>query len=631
MLGLLWTIPALPILGFLILALCGRQLERHFSALVGAGSVGLAFLATLAVGASFLLSPPEGHTYTQSLGTWMSVGSFAPGFSFQLDALSLLMIFVVTGVGFLIHVYAIEYMIGDADFARFFACMNLFVSAMLILVLADNLLLLYLGWEGVGLCSFLLIGFWYRDPANVRAANKAFITTRIGDVFLAIGLFLLYKSVGSLDIPTVLAHAKNGFGGDPDIAFYASLLLLGGAIGKSGQLPLQVWLPDAMAGPTPVSALIHAATMVTAGVYLIARMHGVFLEAPEVMHYVAYIGAATMLIAGLSALAQRDIKRVLAYSTVSQIGYMFLALGMGAWGAAMLHFMTHAFFKALLFMAAGWVIVGCHHEQDMFHMGGLRKRLPTAFWTMLVGSLSLAAVPLISSGFYSKDLILWQVWSAGGVGHQLWIAGLVGAFLTALYTTRMMILVFFGKPHEHAHYSAQPGQFMRVPLVVLAVLATVGGFVELPGTLAHFTPFSEFLGTALPLPAHHGDPADEARLQGIAALVVFAGITTGVLLFGPLRGMTRSVVASPVVSPLRALLASGCGFDAIYAALILWPYRMLAGLLRGDAINGLYGAITVMAMTGNGLLAQTQTGKLRWYMMGVALGAVVTIAVAVLL
>jgi len=631
MLGLLWTIPALPILGFLILALYGAKMGRQYAGAVGAGSIGLAFLATLAVGSGLLLSPPEGHAYTQTLGTWMSVGAFAPSFGLHLDALSLLMIFVVTGVGFLIHIYAIEYMISDASFARFFACMNLFVGAMLILVLADNLLLLYLGWEGVGLCSYLLIGFWYQDPANVRAANKAFITTRIGDVFLALGLFLLFTQVGSLDIQTILGHAENGFSGNKEIATIAALLLLGGAIGKSGQLPLQVWLPDAMAGPTPVSALIHAATMVTAGVYLIARMHGVFLEAPEVMHYVAYIGAATMIIAGISALAQRDIKRVLAYSTISQIGYMFLALGMGAWGAAMLHFMTHAFFKALLFMAAGWVIVSCHHEQNMFHMGGLRKRLPTAFWSMLVGSLSLAAVPFISSGYYSKDFILWQVWTSGDTGKSLWIVGLVGAFITALYTTRMMVLVFFGKPHAHAHYSAQPGNFMRMPLVVLAVLATVGGFVELPGTMGHFTPFSDFIGTALPVAAHHGSVADEGRLQNIAMLIVFGGIGLGVLLFGPLRPMTARVVAFPLVAPFRSFLASGCGFDAIYKLLLLWPYQLLASVLRGDAFNGLYGAITATAMAGNGLLASTQTGKLRWYMMGVALGAVVTIAVAVLL
>jgi NADH-quinone oxidoreductase subunit L len=627
MFSLLWTIPALPILGFLLLSLFGQRLGRQSAALIGAGSVGLSFLVVALLGSAFLLNPPDSHRVVQTLWTWMTIGDFQPTIGFQLDALSLLMIAVVTGVGFLIHVYAIEYMIDDASFARFFACMNLFVAAMLILVLADNLLLLYLGWEGVGLCSYLLIGFWYQDPANVRAANKAFITTRIGDVALAVGLFLLYQTAHTLDMHTLLQTPLAGEIWGHPIAAVCALLLLGGAVGKSGQLPLQVWLPDAMAGPTPVSALIHAATMVTAGVYLIARMNGIFLQAPDVMHLVAVVGAATMLIAGMSALCQRDIKRVLAYSTISQIGYMFLALGVGAWSAAMLHFMTHAFFKALLFMSAGWVIVSCHHEQDMFHMGGLRKQLPTAFWTMLVGSMSLAAVPFITSGFYSKDLILFEVWSAGD--KTLWLAGMLGAFITALYTTRMMILVFFGK--AHGHRSPQPGGFMRVPLVVLAVLATVGGLVELPGTIAHFTPFSHFLGGTLPHAAHTPLHEDEGRLQLIATLVVGGGIFLGWLLYGPLRAVSKNFAASPVGKPLSAFLLSGCGFDVLYYALIIWPYKTIAQLFSGDAFNGIYGSITVAALAGNRALAQSQNGKLRWYMMAVALGAVFTIAVAVLL
>lgn len=627
MLSLLWTIPALPVLGFLILAGLGGRLDRQFAGLIGAGSIGLAFVATVKLGAWLWLFGPEDRAHTQVLWTWMSAGGLEASIAFRLDALSLLMALVVTGVGFLIHVYAIEYMVDDASYARFFACMNLFVAAMLVLVLADNLLLLYLGWEGVGLCSYLLIGFWYQDPANVRAANKAFITTRIGDLALAIALFLIFTHAGTLDIQAVNAHTFTGAAiGGLSVAGLVALLLLGGAVGKSGQLPLQVWLPDAMAGPTPVSALIHAATMVTAGVYLIARMHGVFLQAPEIMHVVAVIGAATMLIAGASACAQRDIKRVLAYSTVSQIGYMFLALGVGAWSAAMLHFMTHAFFKALLFMSAGWVIVACHHEQDMFHMGGLRKQLPTAFWTMLVGAMSLAAVPFISSGFYSKDLILWEVYSAGE--QTLWLAGMAGALITAFYTTRMMVLVFFGE--FHGHRSAQPGQFMRVPLLVLAVLATVGGLVYLPGTMGHFTPFADFLGHVLPHQAHHGDLADEKRLQFLAMAVVCGGIVLGVLCHGTFC-VPFYALANSIGNPLRAFLASGCGFDFLYNLAIIAPYRVLASVLRGDAFNGIYGTLTYAALAGNRALAQTQNGRLRWYMMGMALGAVIVITVAVLL
>jgi len=629
MLDLLFLIPAFPIAGFLILACFGARMDKWAVALTGAGSVGLSALTTGLVGASFLLAPPEGHAYTQVLWNWIQVGSFQPQVAFYLDALSLLMVAVVTGVGFLIHLYSIEYMIDDKSYARFFACMNLFVAAMLILVLADNLVLLYLGWEGVGLCSYLLIGFWYQDPANSRAANKAFWVTRIGDVSLAIGLFLLFTHLGSLRIPTLLGLVSHGVpAGDPTL-WWAALFLLGGAIGKSGQLPLQVWLPDAMAGPTPVSALIHAATMVTAGVYLIARMNGLYVQVPEIMALIAHIGAATLLIAGLCALAQRDIKRVLAYSTISQIGYMFLALGVGAWSAAMLHFMTHAFFKALLFMAAGWVIVSCHHEQNMLKMGGLRKQLPTAFFAFLVGSLSLAAVPLISSGFYSKDLILWEVWNAGEAGKSLYKWGLLGALITALYTTRMMMLVFFGK--SHGHRTAQPGHFMRVPLIILAVLATTAGFIELPHTLGHLTLFSDFLGTAVPAQHAITDHSMELTLQLAAGLIVAIGVTVGVILYGPLRKTTLAFGASTVGRPLHAFLASGAGFDAVYGLLVAGPYRAIAAINRADAFNSIYGVFVRLALAGNRSLADTQNGQVRWYVMCLALGAVVTIAVAVLL
>ena len=336
------------------------------------------------------------------------------------------MVLVITIVGFLIHVYSAEYMFEDEGYSRFFAYMNLFVSAMLILVLADNLVFLYLGWEGVGLCSYLLIGFWYSDPVNGRAARKAFIVTRIGDTALAIGLFLLFTNLGTLNIQELMLTASTKWSVGSETAILAAALLLGGALGKSAQLPLQVWLPDAMAGPTPVSALIHAATMVTAGVYLIARTHVLFELAPPVQNAVAVIGAATLLIAGFSAIVQNDIKRVLAYSTISQIGYMFLALGVGAWSAAMFHFMTHAFFKALLFLGAGVVILAQHGEHNIFKMGGLRKKLPSTFWTFLIGSASLSALPLVTAGFYSKDLILWQAWSSSSGSVALWAAGLAG-------------------------------------------------------------------------------------------------------------------------------------------------------------------------------------------------------------
>src|SRR5580698_2169283 len=424
MLQLLWLVVAIPFASAVLLALCGSSLPRRAVALLGAGSVGLAAFLTLLISTAFLASPPAGNAYVQHLWTWMSSGGFRPEIAFYLDPVSLLMLLVVTFVSFLIHLYSAEYMRDDEGYARFFAYMNLFVASMITLVLANNLLLLYLGWEGVGLCSFLLIGFWYREPQNVRAAGKAFIVTRFGDTAFALGLFLLFTRLGTLDIQEVMHRAAVQWSPGSGIAVAAAALLLGGAVGKSAQLPLQTWLPDAMAGPTPTSALIHAATMVTAGVYLIARTHVLFTLAPPVQLAVAIIGATTMLLAAFSALAQRDMKRVLAYSTISQIGYMFLALGLGAWSAALFHLMTHAFFKALLFLAAGVVIHAMHHEQDMFKMGGLARRLPAAFWSFLIGSAALAALPLVTAGFYSKEAILSGAWADGTSGRVLWVAGI---------------------------------------------------------------------------------------------------------------------------------------------------------------------------------------------------------------
>jgi NADH-quinone oxidoreductase subunit L len=403
---------------------------------------------------------------------------------------------VITGVGFLIHLYSSEYMADEEGYRRFFAYMNLFVAAMLVLVLADNLLLLYLGWEGVGLCSYLLIGFWYENPVNGRAARKAFIMTRIGDSALAIGLFLLFNELGTLEIKDVTARAASQWdAGSPPALLAASLLLIG-AIGKSAQVPLHTWLPDAMAGPTPVSALIHAATMVTAGVYLIARMQPLFALAPLVQTAVAIVGVVTLLGAALRALVQRDIKRVLAYSTISQIGYMFLALGVGAKTAAMFHFLTHACFKALLFLGAGAVSRSLHHELDMFRMGGLRRHLPFEFWTFLAGAASLAGLPLITAGFYSKDWILWETLISQQSYWWLWAGGAAGAFLTALYTFRAVFLVFFGETKTQPH--AHEGPAIAIPLVLLAVLSLLVGFLQLPRTLGNWPWFQQFLTGAAP-------------------------------------------------------------------------------------------------------------------------------------
>lgn len=630
MLEWLWLIPALPFAGYAVLALAGARLSRAIVASVGVGSVGLSALIALVAAFGFITSPPSNHVYSQTLWTWISVGNFTPKIAFYLDPLSLVMTLVITFVSFLIHLYSSQFMIDDAGYSRFFAYMNLFVGSMLTLVLADNLLLLYLGWEGVGLCSYLLIGFWYQGPANGRAARKAFIVTRIGDTAFAIGLFLLFTQLGTLEIQEVMQRAAQQWTVSSSLAVAAAALLLGGAVGKSAQLPLQTWLPDAMAGPTPVSALIHAATMVTAGVYLIARTHVLFSLAPAVQLTVAVIGAATLLLAGFSALSQRDIKRVLAYSTISQIGYMFLALGVGAWSAAIFHLMTHAFFKALLFLAAGVVILAMHEEHDMSKMGGLRRRLPVTFWTFLIGAASLSALPLVTAGFFSKDLILWSAWSSSSGSTWLWVAGLVGALLTSLYTFRMVFLTFFGEAKHEVIYA--PGIRMRLPLIVLAVLSLVGGFVELPHTLGDRPLFSEFMGSALPaLDYVRGDPRTELALQIIAAVVSISGIYLAYLFFLRRRAKAEGFARSTLGAALDRFWFGGWGFDWLYHKLFVNPYVWLARANKDDFIDSIYGRVAKLNEVLYRALSWTETGKVRWYMAGIAFGAIVAIAIAVFL
>jgi NADH-quinone oxidoreductase subunit L len=624
----IWLIPALPAAGFVVLAIFGAQLPKRWSAVVGAGSVGLSAAVTLCAAACYLRHPPDAGVRLEELWTWIHVGDFDIGFNLALDALSLVMIFVVTFVGFLIHLYSTEYMADDAAFSRFFAYMNLFVAFMLMLVLADNLFLLYLGWEGVGLCSYLLIGFWYDDPANGAAARKAFIVTRVGDTAMAVALLLLYKHAGTLDIQRAMAWATDNWAVGSGMAVAVSLLLLGGAVGKSAQLPLQTWLPDAMAGPTPVSALIHAATMVTAGVYLIARTHAVFLLAPAAMTVVAIVGAATLLLAGCSALVQTDIKRVLAYSTISQIGYMFLGLGVGAWSAAIFHLMTHAFFKALLFLGAGAVILALHHEQDIFKMGGLRKRLPAVFWTFFIGSASLAALPIVTAGFYSKDLILWAAWASSAASPWLWAAGALGAFLTAVYSFRLVFIVFFGD--ETSHVDHPPGRRILIPLAILAVLSIVGGFVETPSYLGHVTLFSDLTGTALPavdyaIHDHHV----EHLLQGVVAGITLIGVVLAFFLYLKRPSIPAAIKASPFGARLTRFWLTGWGFDTLYDRLVVRPFVGLAHVLRGDPFDGISSTFGRVADAGHSALSRTQDGRIRTYAFGIALGAVIAVAIVV--
>jgi len=630
MLELLWLIPALPFAGFLVLAIAGRILSRGGIAAVGVGSVGLSCIAAFAAAAEFIGQAESGHFYVQRLWAWLSVGGFTPEISLYLDALSLVMMLVVTFVGFLIHLYSSEFMLEDEGYGRFFAYMNLFVGSMLALVLADNLLLLYLGWEGVGLCSYLLIGFWYKDPANGRAAIKAFVVTRVGDTAMIIGLFLLFMNLGTLQMQELMRLAAERWAVGSGLAVAAAALLLVGALGKSAQLPLQTWLPDAMAGPSPVSALIHAATMVTAGVYLIARTHLLFTLAPAVQAAVAIIGALTLLLAGCSALTQKDIKRVLAYSTISQIGYMFLALGVGAWSAAIFHLMTHAFFKALLFLGAGIVIVSLDDEHDMFKMGGLRSQLPAVFWTFLIGACSLSALPFITAGFYSKDIILFYSLASPLGNRLLWTAGVLGAFITSLYTFRMVFMTFFGEAKSHVHRG--PGMRMTVPVVILAALSIVAGFVELPHSLGNIRMFSTLINKALPAMAFRAGASEaETTLMAFAAIVSLLGIFLAYILFYEKPRYADSLANILPGRLIKRFWSSGWGFDWLYETFLVRPFVWFARTNRDDFTDLIYLGMIWTSRGLNNMLSLSQSGKVRMYATGIALGAVLVIAIAVFL
>jgi len=630
MFELIWLTPALPFAGFLILILAGSHLSRRGVSVIGVGAVGLSAAIAVPTGVQFILAPPPAGAYMHPLWEWLSVSGFAPVIALYLDALAVVMVLVVTIVGFFILLYSVEHLAGEKGFSRFFAYMDLFVGSMLTLVLADNLLLLYLGWEGVGLCSYLLIGFWYQESVNGEAANKAFIVTRIGDTAMAIGLILLVVHLGTLNIQDILSAAPRQLGQGSNIVFWAALLILGGALGKSAQLPLQTWLPDAMAGPAPVSALIHAATMVAAGIYLIARLHPLFTMAPPVQGLLAIIGAATLLMAAASALTQWDIKRVLAYSTISQIGYMFLALGVGAWSAAIFHFMTHAFFKALLFLAAGVVIKSLGDEHDIHKMGGLRRDLPVTFWTFLIGAASLSALPLVTAGFYSKDMILFAAFTSGRGSLWLWAAGIAGAFLTGLYAFRMVFLVFFGKATTGV--AERPGAAVQLPLIILAVLSLVSGFVQIPAVITPVTFFADFL--ALSLPTIKPLPVSftvEALLLLSAMLVPLAGLFTAWWFFLHRRHMADALVGRPAGALLHRFWLAGWGFDALYNFILVRPFVLVSLLNRDDFVDLFYQGIARSTARLSVVLTGTQSGLIRRYALGIVLGAVIGIGLVLVL
>jgi NADH-quinone oxidoreductase subunit L len=640
-LNYLWIIPALPLLGSAINGLFGSKWPNKFVNAVAVGSTGLSFLAALEAVREFTHLAPENIPWVKQYFTWIIAGDFRAGFDLQIDHLTVVMLLVVTGVGWLIHIYSTGYMAHEGGYYRFFSYLNLFMFFMLILVLAANYVLLFVGWEGVGLSSYLLIGFYFLRKSAADAGKKAFIVNRIGDFGFMLGMFLLFKAFGTLDFVPLFAKAAP-LPADPmgqlGTFTVACLLLFMGACGKSAQLPLYVWLPDAMEGPTPVSALIHAATMVTAGVYVVARSHILFTHAPTAMFVVAIVGCATALFAATIGLVQTDIKRVLAYSTVSQLGYMFLALGVGAFSAGIFHLMTHAFFKALLFLAAGSVIHAVGGEQDMMRMGGLSKKIRWTYFTMLTATLAITGFPPLA-GFFSKDSILEHAYLSEHGGRVLYAFGLLTALLTSFYMFRLIFLTFHGKPRYdekkvHVHESPKS---MLVPLMILAVLSIIGGWMAAPEFLGKPDYFARFLdpvfmqGTAAV--AEAAEPARntlEAPLAVVAVFTALVGLLVAWWLYLRQPGKPEQLAKS--MRGLYNTLLHKYYVDEIYAALIVKPLLWISTNVLWQTVD-----VRTIDATVNGIaegatdigdgVRHTQSGNTRSYAVWVVIGALVIIAI----
>lgn len=641
----LYLIPLFPLIGFLLNGLLLGRLPKKLISFIGCGSIGLSFI----FGVKFffdLLSLPENSRLIENvLFTWIPSGHFNANIGFLFDPLSAVMVLVVSGVGFIIHVYSIGYMHDDDGYGRYFTYLNLFVFSMLMLVLADNYLLMFVGWEGVGLCSYLLIGFWFEKKSASDAGKKAFIVNRIGDFGFLLGLFIIFWQVGSLDFKAVFENAPAVFIAGGSLITAATLLLFVGAIGKSAQIPLYVWLPDAMEGPTPVSALIHAATMVTAGVYMIARSNVLYMMSPITLAVVAIIGIVTALYAGTIALAQNDIKRVLAYSTISQLGYMFAACGVAAFSAGIFHLMTHAFFKALLFLGAGSVIHGLAGQQDMRYMGGLKRRMPKTFWTFLIATLAIAGIPGLS-GFFSKDEILWKSFSSDYGSILIWVVGLLTAGLTAFYMFRLIYLTFYGEERmdsrtkEHIHESPP---VMTIPLIILAVLAVIGGWIGIPHVLGGSNHFEKFLEPVMGA-AHQTDKAGHALAStahnSTMELILMVGSVVLVLIFIYLAYYMynkNTAVAGKLrssFSGIHKLLYGKYFIDELYGAVIVRPivngslflWKVFDVVIIDGLLNGLATLIGDMSKG----LRPVQTGNLRTYATIFLLGVIVIIGYALL-
>ena len=628
----LWLIPLLPFAGFLINGILGARLPKW----------AVSTVALVAPLASFLLvlnasrfAIQQGYTvckgcqpaigsillpHIETLGSWLNAGPLHVDFTFVLDQLSLIMLLVITGVGFLIHIYSVGYMHDDKSYWRYFAYLNLFLFFMTVLVLAGNALLMFVGWEGVGLASYLLIGFWYQKTSAADAGKKAFIFNRVGDFGFLIGMFLLLANFGSLSFNAVAARLAANPGWTGGVLTTIAICLLIGATGKSAQLPLYVWLPDAMEGPTPVSALIHAATMVTAGVYMIARTHFLFDRSPLAMLVVAIVGAATALFAATIGMVQTDIKRVLAYSTVSQLGYMFLACGVAAYSAGIFHLMTHAFFKALLFLAAGSVIHGLGGEQDMRRMGGLRKLMPVTFWTMTIAVFTIAGFPPLAA-FFSKDAILMAAFMQGTSGKVFWFIGLLTAMLTSFYMFRLWYLTFLGKPRSPELHAHESGWSMLGPLVILALLSIGGG-------LMGAGKFGMFLSPVLGKTAEAGSSSLEYMLSGAAVAAAVLGWLMAHMLYRNNEG--REPLAA---TPGYSILAHKYWVDEIYGALIVKPLMMISRfglewIVEFAILGGIAWLLGGIMTFSGAILQKWQSGNLRSYAAWLAAGAAVLLLFA---
>jgi NADH-quinone oxidoreductase subunit L len=637
----LWIIPLLPLLGSAVNGLLGGKWPNKIVNSVALGATGLSFACALEAVREFMQLPPEQIPWVQKYFTWISAGNFRAGFDLQIDQLTVVMLLVVTGVGFLIHIYSTGYMAHESGYYRFFSYLNLFMFFMLILVLAANYVLLFVGWEGVGLCSYLLIGFYFLKKSASDAGKKAFIVNRIGDFGFMLGMFLLFRTFHTLDFTTLFAAASGPQWGHEAWGQFgtltvACLLLFMGATGKSAQLPLYVWLPDAMEGPTPVSALIHAATMVTAGVYVVARSHVLFLHSETAMVVVAVIGCATAFFAATIGLVQTDIKRVLAYSTVSQLGYMFLGCGVGAFSAGIFHLMTHAFFKALLFLAAGSVIHAMGGEQDMRHMGGLSKKIKYTYWTMLTATLAIAGIPPLA-GFFSKDAILLSAFQIPG-GHPLYAIGLLTALLTSFYMFRLIFLTFHGQQRydeHHVHVHESPWSMLG-PLVVLAVLSIIGGWLAAPALWGGPDYFSSFLAPvfASPQGAEIVNEAAAHQLELILAFVavVSALIGLGVAFWLYIRQPGKPEQIAKSMQPVYNTLLNKYYVDEFYAAVVIKPLlwvstNVLWKMVDVAGIDGTVNGIATGAKTIGDTVRHAQSGNTRSYAVWVVIGALVVIAI----